>query len=72
MKDTTEMHLEFDIPVPETCAECRIGYVMSKRGYNGWIISCLADPSISIPAGEGVKRRDERCPGIIREDKNAK
>ena len=66
MKDTPTMHLEFDIPVPEICADCRIGYVMSKKGYNGWIIHCLADPSIDILAGDGIAIRDERCPGIIR------
>jgi len=72
MSDTPMLHFEFDIPVPETCAECRIGYVMSKKGYNGWIIRCLADPSIDIPAKEGVRKRDKRCPGIVKEDENAK
>ena len=66
MTDSSMMHIELDVPVPETCAECRLGYVMSRKGYNGWIISCLADPTIDIPAREGVKRRDERCPGIIK------
>ena len=72
MTDAPMMHMEFDIPVPETCAECRLGYVMSKKGYNGWIIHCLADPSINISAGDGIKIRNDRCPGIIMEDENAK
>ena len=61
------MTLNFELPTPANCSECRFGTVVSKKGYGGWAYRCLVKGDLYMPVREGLKKRNDACPGRIEE-----
>ena len=65
------MKLNFELPTPNACVDCRFHYVSSAERYGGWSMQCLIDQSIRMTVSEGVRRRNEKCPGIVEKSEDA-
>ena len=62
------MKIVVDIPTPKACVDCKFHTVETDGRSGPWVMKCLIDNSIKAPVGEGVNRRNDKCPGIMEED----
>lgn len=62
------MKLNFELPTPNACVDCKFHYITSSERYGKWTMACLIDSKIQIPVAEGVKQRNEKCPGVLEDN----
>ena len=58
------MNLNFDIPTPRSCGDCKFGYTAKDGDFN-WVLRCMIDGDLMSTFQDGRTKRHDDCPGTV-------
>lgn len=64
------MKIEFEMPTPNACIECQFHTLVTDGRYGPWVLKCLLNSDIKTAVKEGLKKRNDNCPGRIENEDN--